>query len=463
MRKFRLSTLRRFVLFLLLLVVGLIVYRWISLERWRWRLMQLTGPESEWAVPILPTPSPKPSRPPVITGKLEVPRLFNGITVHSEVETLSGAAASDERIDPQSYVIDLTLKARVPTPNKTIDDLAKVNPDLPRLLPGLAAMISPDSVSPFFAKLYEAKVKALRANLGRLDLLLSRHNFYDCQTVLQLQHPQTHRKAVLLQAEMDVDADGSDSDRLPINMGAPTNFKATTSFHWPKKTKAPNPYLAATQARLDRVDDELAQSAITPERKRELRDARAQLRLEIDTLKKFSFLIGTTDPYIVIPTGFAPATGAKIGDYAVVISGAEIYPAIVGDAGPPDKVGEASLRIAKEINALSTAYNRPVSDLKITYLIFPGTADAHWGPPDLDKLQKRCEELVTDIGGATVPLHRWSNIIPPPPTPTPSPTPMLSPAPPTASPSATFAFPIPSITPTVTPSVTASASPAASP
>ncbi len=470
MRKFRLSTLRRFVLLLLLLVVGLICYRWISLERWRWRLMQLTGPESEWALPIRPTPSPKPSRPPVVTGRLEVPRLFNGITIHSDVETASGAAASDERIDPQSYVIDLTLKARVPTPNKTIDDLAKVNPDLPRLLPGLTAMISPDSVSPFFAKLYEAKVKTLRANLGRLDLLLSRHNFYDCQTVLQLQHPQTHRKAVLLQAEMDVDADGSDSDRLPIGMGAPSNFKATTSFHWPKKTKAPNPYLAATQAHLDRVEEELAQKSTTPDRKRELRDARTQLRLEVDTLKRFSFLIGTTDPYIVIPTGFAPATGGKIGDYAVVITGTEIYPAIVGDAGPPDKVGEASLRIAKEINPLSTAYNRPVSDLKVTYLIFPGTAEKQWGPPDLEKLQKRCEELVNDIGGATTPLHHWSNIIPPPPTPTPTPTPPPTPTPtltplvsPAASPSATFAFPIPSVTPTASPSASELASPTASP
>ena len=93
----------------------------------------------------------------------------------------------------------------------------------------------------------------------------------------------------------------------------------------------------------------------TPQRKNELRDARVQLRKEIDTLKKFSFLIGATDPYIVIPTGFAPATGAKIGDYAVVVAGSGIYPAIVGDAGPPDKVGEASLRIAKEINSLSTA------------------------------------------------------------------------------------------------------------
>ena len=97
-------------------------------------------------------------------------------------------------------------------------------------------------------------------------------------------------------------------------------------------------------------------------------------------------MIGATDPYIVIPSGFAAGTGGKLGDYAIVIAGNGIYPAIVGDAGPPDKVGEASLRIAKQINALATPNNRPVSDLKVTYLVFPGTVDTPLGPPDLEKL-----------------------------------------------------------------------------
>src|SRR5262249_25258217 len=136
-----------------------------------------------------------------------------------------------------------------------------------------------------------------------------------------------------------------------------------------------------------------------------------------------------------------------------------IYPAIVGDIGPNDKVGEASFRIAKEINPQSTPYNRPVSELKATYLIFPGSADTPFGPPDLDKLQARCQKLVDEIGGATAPLHPWQNIIPPPPTPTPTPSPSPSPTPasptspggstsPTPSASATFAFPLPTSKPT---------------
>ena len=440
---------------MLLLLTALfvaIIYRWISLER-----LQRLAPMEALASP---TPEPTVSTKPLAigSGRFDTARLFNGITVHATVETPPGSDAATERADPQSYVLDLKLQARMPSPNRTIEELAKVSPELPRLLPGLAAMLSPDSVAPFFNDLYSTKIKMLRENLVRLDQLLSRHNFYDCQTVLRLRHPDTHRKAILLQADMDVDADGSDSDRLPGGSAASPNFKPFTSFRWAKKTNAPNPYLASSEERLHKAEMEYEQRSLSADRKKELRAGIGQLRDEITTLKKFSFLIGATDPYIVLPSGFARgADGGKVGDYAVVIFGDKIYPAVVGDIGPPDKVGEASLRIAKEINTISTPMNRPVSDLKVTYLVFPGTADPPFGQPDLEKLQAKCEMFVKEIGGATVPLHHWENIIPPPPTPTPSPTPTPTPSPtstsspspgesstPSASPSATFAFPIPS-------------------
>jgi len=420
-----------------------IVYRWISLER-----LQRAAPVE---ISTTPTPEPTPTRPPTISGKLDTGKLFNGITLHSTVETIPGADAATERTQPDSYALDLRLQARVPSANKTIEELAKINPHLPTLLPGLASMLPADPVSPLYAQLYDSKVKMLRQNLARLDLLLSRHNFFDCQTVLQMQHPQTHRKALLLQADMDVDADGSDADRMPVGTGAPANFKPSTSYRWPKKTAAPNPYLAATEERLKRAEDEYALATTTAARKRELGNAVAELRAEVATLKKYSFLIGATDPFMVVPGAFTHGGDpVKPGDYALVVFGDSIYPAIVGDVGPNDKVGEASLRITKQINTLSTPYNRPVSDLKVTYIMFPGTAEKSVGPPDLEKLQARCEALVKEIGGATVPLYHWENIIPP--SPTPSPTSSLSPSPSgtpstaspagSALPSPTFAFPV---------------------
>jgi hypothetical protein len=258
---------------------------------------------------------------------------------------------------------------------------------------------------------------------------------------------------------MDVDADGSDSDRMPAGPAVTTNFKPFTSYRWQKKTSTPNPYLPAIEERYKHVEAEMALKTTSGDRKRDLRNSLNQLRDEIATLKKFSFLIGATDPYIVIPGAFARAKEAKVGDYAVVVFGDKVYPALVGDVGPNDKTGEASLRIAKEINAQATPYNRPVSDLKVTYLIFPGTADTPFGPPDLDKIQARCQSLVDEIGGVTAPLHHWENIIPPLPTPTPSPSPTASPG---ASPSPS-ASPGPTIAPEFGSSPTVSPGPGASP
>jgi hypothetical protein len=445
--RFRLRTLRRLAFFLFLAALTAIVLRWVSLERWHRTQVAIEEPMEIEVAEKSPTPTPTP-KPPVITGRLETARLFSGITVHAVVDPIPGGAASDERVDPQSYVLDLKLQARVPAPNKTMEELAKVNPDLPRVLPGLAALLTPDSVSPFFKELYDTKLKLLRENLTRLDQLLSRHNFYDCQTVLQVRHPETHRRAVLLQADMDVDADGSDSDRLPAGSGSSPNFKPVTSFRWPKKSALPNPYIPPLEERMKRYDGELSIKSTAADRKRELKSAISQVRDEIDSLKRFSFLIGATDPYIVLPSGLGKADGGKVGDYAVVVFGDRIFPALVGDIGPSDKAGEASLRIAKEINALATPNNRPVSDLKVTYLIFPGTAESPLGPPDLEKIQARCEALVKEIGGAGVPLHHWENIIPPLPSPTPTATPApIASVPPGASPGSTFAFPLATPTP----------------
>ncbi|MFM8658031.1 MAG: glycoside hydrolase family 75 protein, partial [Chthoniobacterales bacterium] len=114
----------------------------------------------------------------------------------------------------------------------------------------------------------------------------------------------------------------------------------------------------------------------------------------------------------------------EVGDYAVVIHQEKMYPAILGDAGPSYKVGEASLRLCNQIKDTGTPLARPVSDLAVTYLIFPGSADKERSAPDLDRWHARCTELLAEIGVTNnTALHRWDNIVPPWPTPTPTPTP----------------------------------------
>lgn len=475
MRTFRLSTLGWLAFLLFLLLFGAIVLRWISLERLRLTQQRLGLPT--FATPTArPLPTPTPWRTPIVSGRVDTAKLWSGITIHGVVEPTPGRFATVERQDPQSYLLDLKLKVRVPAPNESVEQLAAVAPDLPKLLPKLGQLLAPGAVSPLFAQLYQLKVQSLREHLARLDQLLSRHNFYDCQTILNLRDPQTKRRVVLLQADMDVDADGSDPDRVPISAGGSLNFKPFTSYRWKKRTAQPNAFLAPAEEKLRAYETEFALRGLTIERNRDLRIGIDRLRADIDSLKRFSFLIAATDPYIVLPGIFLrEKDSGRVGDYTVVAVGDQLYPAIVGDVGPPDRVGEASLRIAQEVNARSTANNRPVSDLKVTYLIFPGTAEKPFGPPDLNKIEARCQTLLKEIGGASVPLHHWENLIPTPsPTatatasPTASataaatatPTAVISPnEAPTPSPAATFAFPTPPPSATAFPATSPSTSP----
>ncbi|MFM8365012.1 MAG: hypothetical protein ACKOAS_07660, partial [Verrucomicrobiota bacterium] len=66
-------------------------------------------------------------------------------------------------------------------------------------------------------------------------------------------------------------------------------------------------------------------------------------------------------------------------------------------------------------------------DLKVSYLLFPGSAEPEPAPPDLAKWREKCLSLVNELGGLGVEMHTWPNLVPPWPTPTPSPTPSPSP------------------------------------
>jgi hypothetical protein len=110
-------------------------------------------------------------------------------------------------------------------------------------------------------------------------------------------------------------------------------------------------------------------------------------------------------------TGFAP----HIGDYCVVLAGDTFYPAVIGDAGPTTKIGEASLKLCKQINGKANGEFRPVSDLRATYLIFPNSADEQRGPPDLRAWQAKCEVLLKELDDYTGTVFAWEPPLPPEP------------------------------------------------
>ena len=365
-----------------------------------------------------PTPTPTPSPLPeafVPSSRMETARLFNGMEIHSRVTAVEGAPAVVERKTPAAYLLDLEVKVQVPKAAQTLEELAGADPSIDSVLPGLKDDLPAATVSNFYHGLYQLKLDALNRTLARLDQMVSRHNFFDCNTILEFQDRNTHRKALLIQSDMDVNTDGSDADRLSDVDGSAANFQPFTSYRWPKKTNKPSQFIPEREEKLKQLQSENDAKTTTPEQKKLLKEQIEQLQREVTDLKKYSFLIAKADPYVVLP-GFMLRQPnhpfqPKLGDYVVVIYQGKLYPALLGDVGPSYKIGEASLRICNQLDPRSNPYNRPASDLNVTYIVFPGSAEDLPGPPDLQKLHDRCGALLNEIGGYTGELWAWEDTL----------------------------------------------------
>lgn len=395
---------------------------------------QNTEPEPEKEPEVEPGPVVIPPLP--LGPVSDVRKLRSGIPFKTEVVFEQGGIASEERVDDESYVAEYKLKLKLPAAATTISDLEKTNPKLSKILPSLPALLEKAEVSKWYNKLYTNKSERVRRDANALNELLTKHNIYDCETILNLKAPNG-RKVFFMQAEMDVVSDGSDGDRLPKMPDEIVNsshYQPFTSYGWPKKTATPNPMIAGLEKRIAVANTELAAPATTAVRKTWLKDRIAELKRYIADLKSRSYLIAEYDPFIVISvnllTDSSDPYAPKVGDYAVVIHGEKIYPCIVGDGGPTFKVGEASLRMAKELNPNASPYSRPISDLKITYLVFPGSREETKGPPDYKIWKEKCTALLTEIGGIgeNYALHEWADLFPKPEPVAPVTPPVVAPA-----------------------------------
>jgi len=353
--------------------------------------------------------------------KIDTAELWSEIPVETRVETEQGDRAVVEREREDSYRIDMTVDLTIPRPNQSAEELADINPNLPDMLTDFGTLVESADVSSFYHHLYSLKTRRIQQKVTRLDQILTRHNLYDCETLLEAEHPETGRKVLLAQGEMDVVSDGSDGDRWPelddyISMSP--HYQPFTSYGWAKRTDQPNPLLSRWKKKLKEYEEEFAIEGLSIERNRFLRSKIEEYEREIADMKARSYLIAEADPFIVLPLSFLGREeetdwAPDIGDYAVVVYEDELYPAIAGDAGPSWKFGEASLRIAKHLNENASPYHRPVSDLEVTYLIFPDSADEEKGPPDLEAWHAKCSELLADLGGLGegYELHQWKDLV----------------------------------------------------
>ncbi len=286
-------------------------------------------------------PAPPPALP---LGKIEdVRQMRSGIPFKTEITFEKGGIASAERVDKESYTATYELKLKLPSAAKTIADLEKSNPELSKILPSLPALLEKAEISPWFNTLYDNKAGRIRRDANALNELLTKHNVYDCETILNMRSAGG-RKVFFMQAEMDVVSDGSDGDRLstmPDSIVSSTYYQPFTSYGWSKRSKTPNPMIAGWEKRIVAGNAELNASGTTPARKKWLRDRIVMLKRGIADLKARSYLIAEYDPFIVIPVNLLTASkdpyAPKVGDYAVVIYGKKVYPCIVGDGGPLSK------------------------------------------------------------------------------------------------------------------------------
>lgn len=375
-----------------------------------------------------------PPFPPVLAikpglGKFtHIGEFARGMNLKTEVAFTPGSTAAVDRKDLQNYQATISINIKQPYAATSASQIAANNPHLPKMLKDFSSLISRAQVSPFYGQIYKLKQNRLRQDLASLAKPLDRHNFYDTDTILEIEHPASKRKALWIQADMDVVSDGSDGDRLgkmPESILSSDYYQPTTSYRWKKIGNKPNPLVSPWEKRLASYRAALPKASAAD--KAALNGKIDHAQRVIAELKSYSFLISEYDPFIVIPLGVLNQSSPYspgLGDYVAVIAGDKILPAIVGDAGPRYKAGEASLRISKALNPKASPNARPISALSATYIVFPGTASATPSPPDYQAWHAAVTQYVDELGGLhpNYTLHQWSDNLAPKPTP-PSPTP----------------------------------------
>jgi Fungal chitosanase of glycosyl hydrolase group 75 len=320
-----------------------------------------------------------------------------------------------------------SMKILRPKANQSATALTKINPHLPNLLKDFTKLIESAEVSERFGELYDRKIELIKQGS-----YATAHNFCDCETILRLKHPTTGRVALWVQGDMDVVTDGSDPVRSPkindYDLARSSDwYLPETSYSWKRESTDPvNPFLEYYPSVIKELQDVrktvAAKLAADPDVVwREVLDS---VDSQIARMKSRGMgestrsglaarrnLEATKDPFVVLPVPWVNQDaewGPQIGDYAAVIYRDRIYPAILGDSGPSDKVGEASLRIARAINPKASGRTRAVSDVTVTYLFFPKTAGPR-SAPDYELWRNKVAELLENIGGiySLDKLHKW--------------------------------------------------------
>ncbi|MGJ8634481.1 MAG: glycoside hydrolase family 75 protein [Luteolibacter sp.] len=309
-----------------------------------------------------------------------------------------------------------TISIKRPEAVSDFRTLLELNSKLPVALADIESLVERGTVSKRFDLLFDEKAKHIKRQ-KTLDAL-SNYNYYDCATIMDLVHPETGRRALLIQAGMDVVTDGSDPDRagdLEDYHGALSSnwFQPYTGYVW-GRSKNKNPFANYYD---DRISELVSLKAEVDQRNQELptrawRMVSEVYQEEINHLSRVKkdnswglsnnprSVVAALDPIIVLPRNwFGKNASISHGDYALVVYGDRVFPTMVAEAGPTYKIGEASLRLAREINKNASGTQRAVDAFSVTYVVFPGTRKATRSEPDVLEINAKVRSLIDEIGG----------------------------------------------------------------
>lgn len=385
-------------------------------------------------------------------------------------KTLEGSASTSEKIrqikqledqlPTRVDVSDTIIRSRFtrPTPETNIAALptgvgygSTQFYSLYDAMPGLRRQ--PAKLSPFWDVLYNTKEKDFLANLRvKRDGFYPWTIIYDCDTVMEIGDPKAPdgQRILLFQSDMDIDADGSDGERLssPSDYGKDDQFQPEASYRWREAPRVENPFIQKWATRRDQAWDNAARleahlkvwDSIKPKYghqidedilkvQKQLTKEKAEANYAAGRVRDITLdrhYVGELDPFIVVPHEWTEVTykdspfAPSVGDYALVFYGKKVYPCLFADQGPIMKIGEASFALARQIREDNprlmerqiTASFSPIYDLGVTYMIIPGTAKpkSSWGLPDYERWNRECAEIIKNLGGLAdgFELHRWS-------------------------------------------------------
>ena len=339
-------------------------------------------------------------------------------------EVVEGGTATSLSSGGKNFVQAVTI-AR-PEASTTAAQLTAINPNLPKLLPRFEKIMKTAEVSSRYKEIYDLKIKNLKNGSA-----FTPHNYFDLETALRLEDPVTKRKVLLVQTDMDVVTDGSDPGRAAniedYDLARSSNwYLPTTSYGWGGSGSA-NPFLKYYPEALEELQKLRSELVLKSEKDKgviwremltacdsqiyriKMRGMGNSTRTE---LRGRRFLLADRDPFVVLPIPWVKGSAAwtpKIGDYVAVIYKNRVYPAVLGDAGPSDKIGEASLMLAQKLNPKADGRTRAVEELAVTYLYFPGSKTG-FKEPNLKEWQEKVKSLLDDIGGLSDPatFHDWT-------------------------------------------------------